>query len=289
LSNSAQETLRAMGQTIDLFAPASSSNTSVTTSTTKPHDGGTNTHSTVKQPITSTHRERTNSNIHSNEERKKKGKNNHQQIMEHLATMAIVDLLQTVLSSQEERVKTYRLYEQSLDEVLLSGNLTNYPPACATATASFAVLSDTIRAVQHELERRASASAPAAQKDTDTQKNKAEWKNDAQSIQKLQSLEREKLQLTAACHLERIRERNQREELMSQRSSNTNLKARNNNNDAKQQGSEDVNNKGRILSLLQQGISTLQTKIGVCTDQINDVLDELRCALVEEMEGEEEG
>lgn len=66
--------------------------------------------------------------------------------------------------------------------MLQSRNVTHYPASCASATASFAVLSQTIRHIRTQL--------PPSLQDLVTE---------------LQRLEQVKLQQTAALHLERIR------------------------------------------------------------------------------------
>jgi hypothetical protein len=120
--------------------------------------------------------------------------------------------------------------------VLQTGNVTSYPDTCSKATASFSVLSETIKTIQEILQSR---------KRTDLSK----------LIQQLQSYEKEKLQLTAAHHLERIRQQNQQ-----------------------QLEGEDA----RIEKLLKDGVTSLQQNIATCIENINEVLDELRCALLEE-------
>ena len=114
------------------------------------------------------------------------------------------------------------------------------------------MLSDTIRAVKEEMQSRKGESSNL--------KQYMDW------IQQLQHLEKEKLQLTAALHLEKIRERNQQEEV------------RQNDNEGEQ----------RVLHLLREGIAGLESKVVKCMESINDVLEDFRCALLEEMEEEEE-
>ena len=75
-------------------------------------------------------------------------------------------------------------------------------------------------------------------------------------IDRLQKHEREKLNLTAALHLEEIRAR-----------------------------SEEVEPGGgneRILTLLREGNKSLRGKLAECVEDINDVLEELRYCLMEE-------
>lgn len=166
-----------------------------------------------------------------------------------------------VLTAQEDRVRTYRLYDEALGSVLMSNRLTDYPPACLAATAAFAVLSNTVSAVGEELSDRADS-----KKDplvlTSTSSSVMKW------IRDLQESERQKLQLTAAYHLERIRANN--------------LKSSNNSYNDKDDMREPE------LSLLNNGIADLRSKIETCRSDINSIIEDLRCALVEQMEEEEE-
>jgi hypothetical protein len=112
--------------------------------------------------------------------------------------------------------------------------MTNYPNVCAEATASFSVLSDTINIIQTALA------------DSRSRKDLRDL------IANLQQHEKEKLSLTAALHLDRIRE------------------------------SQQVGGDERILELLRLGVVSLRTKIEACVDNINEALEELRYAMVEE-------
>jgi hypothetical protein len=121
-----------------------------------------------------------------------------------------------------------------LATLLETGNMTNYPNVCAEATASFSVLSDTINIIQTALA------------DSRSRKDLRDL------IANLQQHEKEKLSLTAALHLDRIRE------------------------------SQQVGGDERILELLRLGVVSLRTKIEACVDNINEALEELRYAMVEE-------
>lgn len=135
-----------------------------------------------------------------------------------------------------------------LTTVLQKGNMTTYPETCARATASFAVLSDSIKMVEEILGTR-------------------QRKDLAGLLRQLQSHEKEKLYLTAACHLERIRQRNH----------------------DFQPPQEPVADPGaattadpRIAKLLSESVASLQHKIATSVESINEVLEELRCAMLEE-------
>jgi DNA repair REX1-B len=130
-----------------------------------------------------------------------------------------------------------------LEEVLISGNLSRYPNVCAEATASFSVLSETINSARRILDEKHSDNENCA------------------LIARLQKAEREKLNLTAALHLEKIRADTQRQL-------------------DEQQQEEDT----RIALLLAQGVASLQQKIARTVEEINETLEELRCAWMEECE-----
>lgn len=81
------------------------------------------------------------------------------------------------------------------------------------------------------------------------------WRNDiVRWIGKLQTLEKTKLDLTAALHLEKIRE---------------------------QTGLVDDGGLGTVTKLLQEGVHTLEKKVTQRVEEINDVLEELRYAAFE--------
>lgn len=228
--------LKSMGQTINLFAPSSrfpadsphSSPESTTETTTTTSNHGADIVTPVKQQ---------------------------QKIRKSLTDLPFIALLKMILTAQEDRVRTYRLYDEALGKVLVSNRLTDYPPACIAATAAFAVLSNTVSAIRDEMSDRAnSMKDPLMSSSTSSSVIKC--------IRDLQESEREKLQLTAAYHLEKIRANNE-----------------------KDKGSEvDV----RELAMLNNGIADLRSRIESCRSDINSIMEDLRCALVEEMEEEED-
>mmetsp|Transcript_16400 Transcript_16400/g.24176 ORF Transcript_16400/g.24176 Transcript_16400/m.24176 type:complete len:242 (+) Transcript_16400:107-832(+) len=159
------------------------------------------------------------------EEQKKTG----EKIKEKLETMTVVELLNKVMESQEDRVAAYREYDAGLEDVLQSGNMTKYPAICAKATASFSFLSSTIMTIQSILQNR--------HKRSDL----------AKMIELLQRQEQEKLNLTAALHLEQIR----------------------------------IGDNDSADHLLRDGVSTLRQKNADCVEAINDILDEIRFEIAE--------
>lgn len=157
-----------------------------------------------------------------------------------LESMSIRELLQTVVATQEGRVLTYREYDRGLEIVLKTGNMSNYPEICVNATASFSVLSETIKTIDSILAL--------------THK-----RNDLSGLlQSLQNSEREKLNLTAALHLEKFRF----------------------NGEAQGESTDD----NRAAKLFSEGILALKQRVHKCVDCINEVLEELRCAIEEEVD-----
>ncbi len=232
--------LKGMGQVIDMFAPSSNS----PHPSSEPRTQDNTTASTAAVNTASPEGQR-------------------QRIRDSLKDLPMVALLKTVLTAQEDRVKTYRLYDEALRKVLETNRLTDYPPACVAATAAFAVLSNTVSAVRDEVSDRAESG-----KDISTLSSVASTV--IKSIGDLQGLERQKLQLTAAYHLEQIRLNN--------------LKQPNDGTD----GDEDCEVDMSTLSLLIDGKAKLRSQIETCRSEINCIIDDLRCALVELIEMEEE-
>lgn len=117
--------------------------------------------------------------------------------------------------------------------------MTEYPSICARVTASFSVLSDTVNTIASILKE--------IHKRPDLVK----------LLSQLQKEEQNKLNLTAALHLERIRERN-----------------------IEMQADGDE----RTTQLLRDGVASLRGKLATCIDSINDTLEEIRYALADENE-----
>ena len=126
-------------------------------------------------------------------------------------------------------------------------NLSLYPALCADATASFAVSSDTINAVVKVLDDDKPQS-PGNNHGV----GGGDWRP---LLGRLQTHEQRKLQITAAWHLERIRWQ-----------------------------SIDPNTDPHTERLLRDGIQSLRTQLDGCVDSINEVLDELQSALLDQTE-----
>lgn len=192
-------------------------------------------------------------------------------LRESLKDLPNFNLIKMVLKCQEDRVKTFSLYDHALKIVLLSRNISAYQAACLTATAAFAVLSDTVISLREEI--------------SDRINNQKKNGSDAQfemyilkSIMELQDCEREKLQLTAGLHLEQIR--------MNDVSTQKKQKQLHNNNFCQDDevGEEEHD---REVFLLKKGVSDLQFRIESCKAKINDIMEDMRFFLMEIMESDD--
>ena len=151
----------------------------------------------------------------------------------------------------------FHLHNRGLSTILLSGNITTYPTLCAKITASFSVLSDTINAVKSIL-----------------QSNNKKRTDITKVITQLQKYEGEKLNMTAALHLEKLRLRN------SEVDKAISIGGTSSNSDSgKEDGHDD-----KTVQLLRDGIQTLEGKISKVIESINEVLEELRCIAMDETE-----
>ena len=171
-------------------------------------------------------------------------KKNEAELRAKLDGMSVSQLLKAAMSAQSERTLTYKTYDGGLDTVLSTGNITAYPGVVAAATASFTVLSDTINAIRKTLLERHN------RKDLD------------KLLGDLQRHEKEKLSTTAAWHLERIREKNEAA-IVNGASASADT---------------------RVHNMLQEGVTTLRSKIEELVEAINETLEELRYAALEEEE-----
>lgn len=135
---------------------------------------------------------------------------------------------------------TFIQHLRGLSTIFCSGNITTYPALCAKVTASFSVLSDTINGVKSSLV------------------DNHERTDIGGVISQLQKHESEKLNLTAALHLERLRLKNSELGV----------------------GTDDSGE--NTLRLLKGGIQSLESKIATAVESINEVLEELRCIAADE-------
>lgn len=135
-----------------------------------------------------------------------------------------------------------------LETVLQTGNLLQYPQVCAEATALFSVLSDSINAIRSTLQQHQDQESSGLCVGLITQ---------------LQNAEKNKLRLTAALHLERLR------------ATSTET------GDEKEQ-----HDRIPISELQQRDIKSLQHGIAASVAEINECLEELRFAAMEDNDEE---
>lgn len=155
-------------------------------------------------------------------------------------------LIPYAFAHTEFKYLTYHYDCRGLSTILMSGNITAYPNLCAKVTASFSVLSDTINSVKSSLD------------ETDGENKQDNGRHEMSNfISQLQKCESEKLNLTAALHLERLRL--------------SNLRLGDGNGKCNQVATK----------LLTKGIRSLEQKIALVIESINEVLDELRCISLE--------
>ncbi|KAL3816923.1 hypothetical protein ACHAXA_009118 [Cyclostephanos tholiformis] len=169
------------------------------------------------------------------------------EIRNELSSMTTSELLRTIFTAQEGRVATYRTFDDGLSAILSSGKVASYPTLCATVTASFAVLSDTINYARAALSGRAG-------KQYDIY------------VTSLQECECKKLNLTAALHLERLR-----------------LYDVCGGGGGGGGASDEDENDGNDVTvmLLRESMRKLKNELSLCAGQINDILDEMRCIAVD--------
>ena len=198
-------------------------------------------------PITPTNSSTNSSTNPSTKESDSKSQEQLSKLELELSTQSHPQLLSTLFKLQKERVAVYNEFNSGLNIVLQSGNLTTYPHLTTNITASFTVIAKSIKIMQQLFQ-------------------KGDQVEIAGFIQQLQNLEKEKLNLTAALHLEKIRERNETLGVESQSGRGSDADA------VVMDGDE------RILKLLRKSVVDLEKKIANFEEEINEVLEELRYA-----------
>jgi len=164
-------------------------------------------------------------------------------LRDELSKLGIDSLLQAFFQFQEERVSTYRNFDRELNEILEQKNIAHYPTIVTQATASFSLLSDSINNVRFILQ------------------NNYKRQDLVRWIQKLQELEKQKLTITAALHMESIRKCNETLSLQ-----------------------HDCGKNPAVSNLLHDGVVSLKSKVAQSVGNINEVLEELRCIVAEEFQ-----
>jgi hypothetical protein len=155
--------------------------------------------------------------------------------------MSVKEVLDVFMKLQEQRVETYRNFDQGLERVLKTDSVPDYLNVCTEATAAFSVLSEQINTVKTTLGENCGRS------------------DLSKLISSLQDAEKNKLNFTAALHLEKIRL--YKHEVDEEQTHVTSPK---------------------IAYLFKEGIESMSAKIAATIEAINDILEEIRYALLEE-------
>ena len=256
-SNESQ-VLKEMGQTIDLMSSQEWTRLSERECT----DNDTTAAAAVDSSMMEQERQAMyNENQHQQQQQQKQEQQEllqNKKLKESFNNQSPKELLETLFHLQQERVLAYQKFNHGLDVVLKSGgNFTDYPKLATDVTAIFVVISNSILEIQTLLLKK---------KTTKT----TSMKKISEFIKQLQMHEKEKLQLTAALHLEKMRECNEHLE----------KSISNSNNDSADTGSSSSSSSSstntKVAQLLQESISSLESKLVDCVENINDVLEELR-------------
>ena len=182
----------------------------------------------------------------------------------------------TPLLSHTATPTPFALLYRGLQTILRTGNITLYPALCAQVTATFAVLSNTINTVRnyhHDNNKTTLSSSLSLQSSQQL----------LHLLKQLQEQERDKLNYTAALHLEQMRQASAATGATATRMVNID-----NEEEEEKEGRHDKDDGAvvdeRTHSMLESGISSLRQRIVKCVEEINQVLEELRCLLMEEEE-----
>lgn len=150
-------------------------------------------------------------------------------IQAELGSATLEELLQLFWRCQSERSATYNGYDRRLKSILESGDIALYPAVVAEVTAAFAVLSDTILVIKDLLRGHHERGVLSG------------------LVGKVQDLEKAKLEITAAFHMDQVRRALARD------------------------GDE------REAALLEDNIARNRGKRDALNAQINEALEDLRC------------
>ena len=244
--------LKSMGQTIDFMSSPPSSSSSQQQQQQHGQNGNGNINETMESRLMTQERIETSKQSNLNHNNNNPNSKTQEQLRQKLQNQSPSELLQAIFQLQQERVKTYQTFDESLDKVLSTNNLTYYPTVATSITATFVVISNSIKVIQGLF------------------LTKHDRKDISEFIQRLQLHEKDKLHLTAALHLEKMRERNDEIDVQIGSASASESSS----------GSSGSGNE-RIASLLRESIISLQGKITEKIESINEIMEELRYVLAE--------
>ena len=106
-----------------------------------------------------------------------------------LESMSDVELVNVLMRLQTERVETYNTYDHTLNHLLRENKVQDYTKLCAEITSIFAVISSSVNNIRE------------IYSSNENYINNKTIRDIVVEINKLQALEKEKLMLTAAKHL----------------------------------------------------------------------------------------
>ena len=168
--------------------------------------------------------------------------------------MKTVSVIRSFRVAQEKRVAVYAEFDRRLRGMIQSLSFSQYPAACSAATSSFSEISADARAAIAVLGE-AGVEAAAA----------------ARHAQQVQTLEAEKLTLTAALHLDMIR----RQKLLPTEE----------NSEEEADGEEDDDFEAAAqrqdIALIDQSLAQLQDKLKAIVESINENLEGLASEMAE--------
>ena len=179
---------------------------------------------------------------------------------------------------QQQQHQQHDCQNRGLTSIMSTGNITAYPALCASITASFVVLSNTINSVRSVLLSTSTASTTTTTTTTANNNsrdgNREELREFINHATRLQMHECTKLNLTAALHLERLR-------LLSSTTTSSLSSLSKNEEEEVRVGEEEEENDGMstatIMRLLRESIHKLEIDLSTNIIQINDILEEMRC------------
>ena len=165
-----------------------------------------------------------------------------------LALLSSAALVRHFFQRQEERVAAFHRFEDGFRRFLQVAEADGYQDLVRHATETFATISSGVNAIEAELRQRSAACAACAE-----------------AIRVVQTLERERLQLTAQLQIVR------------HGIALDNLRA-----ESAQVAEEEVEGAStRAAAMRTSESSELSTRLTEVTTQLNEALDELRCELCE--------
>ncbi len=230
-----------MGQIIDMSATTNTIAMATTTTTTTNDDDQSS--SLLKEEEEELLRRR--EELEVNRARRTK------EIRDEIHSMDTPELMRMIFDAQQSRVATYRTYDDGLSDMLTRGNALSYPTLCASVTANFALLSDAINHARDAL----------------MCKNGGKGTQYEVHVARLQKEECEKLRLTAAMHLERLRLHENRRGGGGGGGGSRDVECEN----------DDGTTDDATARLLRESVQKLKKEISDCVCRINDIIEELRC------------